>query len=108
MLEKVVSLKNKQEEVARIVEEATGRNIFCQFQFYHLSCIFSCPSEILPPHVCSVCFITFVDSCKANLVLANFDKKVRIRSDPPPPPLVGPKDQLFPFFFFEGSPNFDV
>ena len=31
-----------------------------------------------------------------------FCQKVGIRSDPPP--LVGPKDQLFPFFFREGSP----
>ena len=32
--------------------------------------------EILPPHLCSVCFITFMDSCKANLVLGNFAKKL--------------------------------
>ena len=58
--------------------------------------------EILPPHLCSVCFITFMDSCKANLVLGNFAKKLGFGQTPPP--LVGPKDQLFPFFF-EGSPK---
>ena len=32
--------------------------------------------KILPPHLCSVCFIKFMDSCKANLVLENFAKKL--------------------------------
>jgi len=44
-----------------------------------------------------------MDSCKANLVLGNFAKKLGFGQTPPP--LVGPKDQLFPFFNFEGSPN---
>jgi len=43
-----------------------------------------------------------MDSCKANLVLGNFAKKLGFGQTPP---LVGPKDQLFPFFNFEGSPN---
>ena len=53
--------------------------------------------EILPPHLCSVCFITFMDSSKANLVLEKFDKKLGFGQTPP---LFGPKDQIFPFFFF--------
>ena len=40
--------------------------------------------EILPPHLCSVCFITFMDSCKANLVLGNFAKKLGFGQTPPP------------------------
>ena len=42
-----------------------------------------------------------MDSCKANSVLGNFAKKLGFGQTPP---LVGPKDQLFPFFNFEGSP----
>ena len=57
--------------------------------------------EILPPHLCSVCFITFMDSSKANLVLEKFDKKLGFGQTPP---LFGPKDQIFPFFLSEGSP----
>ena len=45
-----------------------------------------------------------MDSSKANLVLEKFDKKLGFGQTPPP--LVGPKDQLFPFFFFDGSPKF--
>ena len=41
--------------------------------------------EILPPHLCSVCFITFMDSSKANLVLEKFDKKLGFGQTPPPP-----------------------
>ena len=44
--------------------------------------------EMLPPHLCSVWFITFMDSCKANLVLGNFAKKLGFVQNP----------QLFPFF----------
>ena len=47
--------------------------------------------EILPPHLCSVCFFTFMDSCKVNLVLENFAKKLGFGQTFP---LVGPKDQL--------------
>ena len=60
--------------------------------------------EILPPHLCSVCFITFMDSSKANLVLEKFDKKLGFGQTPPP--LFGPKDQFFPYFFREGSPKY--
>ena len=42
------------------------------------------------------CFITFMDSCKVNLVLGNFIKKLGFGQTPPP--LVGTKSQLFPFF----------
>ena len=42
-----------------------------------------------------------MDSCKENLVLGNFAKKLGLGQTPAP--LVGPKDQLFPFFNFEGS-----
>ena len=44
-----------------------------------------------------------MNSCKANLVLGNFAKKLGFGQTPLP--LVGPKDQLFPFFVVEGSPN---
>ena len=44
--------------------------------------------EILPPHLCSVCFITFMDSCKANLVLGNFAKKLGFGQTPLAPWLV--------------------
>ena len=37
------------------------------------------------PHLCSVCFITFMDSTKANYVLENFDTKLRLRKALPPP-----------------------
>ena len=44
---------------------------------------------ILPPHLCSVCFITFLNSSRANLVLQNFNIKI----GQTPPPLVGTKSQ---------------
>ena len=42
-----------------------------------------CPM-ILPPNLCSVCFITFLDSSKANLILDNFNKKLGFSQTPPP------------------------
>ena len=42
-----------------------------------------------------------MDSCKANLVLGNFAKKLGFGQTPP---LVGKKSQLLPFFLSEGSP----
>ena len=53
--------------------------------------------EILPPHLCSVCFITFMDSCKANLVLGNFAKKLGFGQTPPPG---WSKRPTFPIFFW--------
>ena len=53
--------------------------------------------EILPPHLCSVCFITFMDSSKANLVLEKFDKKLGFGQAPPPP--VWSKRPNFSVFF---------
>ena len=40
--------------------------------------------EILPPHLCSVCFVPFMDSCETNLVLTNFEKKLGFGQPPPP------------------------
>ena len=37
------------------------------------------------PHLCSVCFITFLDSSQANLVLDNFNKNLGFGQTPPPP-----------------------
>ena len=54
--------------------------------------------EILPPHLCSVCFITFMDSCKANLVLGNFAKKLGFGQTPPPG---WSKRPTFPIFFLK-------
>ena len=54
--------------------------------------------EILPPHLCSVCFITFMDSSKANLVLEKFDKKLGFGQ--PPPPVWSKRPNFSVFFFF--------
>ena len=40
--------------------------------------------EILPPHLCSVFFMTFMDSSKATMVLNNSDKKFGFGQAPPP------------------------
>ena len=40
-----------------------------------------------------MCFITFMDSSKANLVLEQIDKKLELTA--PPPPLVGQNPKVF-------------
>ena len=54
--------------------------------------------EILPPHLCSVCFITFMDSSKANLVLEKFDKKLGFGQTPPPVWSKRPNFSVFSFW----------
>ena len=61
--------------------------------------------EILPPHLCSVCFITFKDSSKANLVLEKFDKNLGFGQTPP---CLVQKTKFFRFSFSEGSPYADT
>ena len=51
-----------------------------------------------------MCFITFMDSSKANLVLGNFDKKLGLAR--PPTPLIGTKSQVYPKKLLDGSPNY--
>ena len=45
--------------------------------------ITTCIEEISTPHLCIMCFITFMGSSKANLVLEKLDKKLGL-ADPPP------------------------
>ena len=56
--------------------------------------------EISTPHLCIMCFITFMGSSKANLVLEKLDKKLGLAD---PPPQLGQNPKFFQKFHLKAS-----
>ena len=51
-----------------------------------------------------MCFITFLAIYQGKFGFGKFQQKLGLRSDPHPP-LVGPKAQVFPKNYFDGTPQ---
>ena len=61
--------------------------------------------EISTPHLCIMCFITFMGSSKANLVLEKLDRKLGLAT---PPPQLGQNPKYFQKFQLKASLRMDM